>query len=936
MVGFRILGPLEVLAGGRPVPLGHAREQCVLAALVLDAGRPVPVGRLIRDVWGEDAGDQARNTLYTYVSRLRRVLGPLDVLLARGPGGYVLRVEEDAVDAHRFRRLVARAKSADDATALTLLDEGLALWRGEPLAGLNAPGLDAVREHLAAERREAELAHTDLMLRAGRHSECLAALSARAAALPLDERLAGQLLLALYRSGRPSEALERYRRTHRLLAEELGTEPGPALRTLHRQILDNDPALSLPAPPPATGGATAAGGAGPLPVPRQLPSAPIQFTGREREIAALDRALAEGPAGPEGAVTGRTVVLSGIGGIGKTWLALHWAHRHRRRFPDGQLYVDLRGFAPHRDPLPPALAMGSFLDALGVPHDTQPAEPQTRLGLYRSLAAGKRLLIVLDNARDAEQVRPLLPGSGLCTVIVTSRSRLPELIAADGARLLAPAALTDDEARGLLAHRLGGHRIAREAGAVASIVTACAGLPLALAVVAARALANPAFSLAMLAGELRDAAGGLDAFAEGGTALSPRSVFSWSRRALSDDADLLFRLLGVHPGPQISRPAAASLTGFCRHRTGAALGELVRAQLITEHLPGRYGLHDLVRAYAAELADDPANRASRHDALLRTVSHYTHTAHGAAALVERHRTDIALPPVHPGAHPEPLADSAAALEWLGTERPVLHALVALTTAAGLDGHTWPLAWTLSHVHARDGYLDAWLFAQTTGLQAAERLGDRLGQALSHRALTRVHTRLGHHAEAERHGTEALALFTALGDTTGRARMHLALGWMLDQQGRHPEALDHGTVALELYRSADDVAGQARALNAGAWSRTMLGDRDQALRQCEEALGLLRNTADRPGEAATWDTLAHAHHRFAAYDEAVHCYRQAIGLYRTLGDRSWEARTLVGLADTHEAAGDRPAARAALRQALAVYEDIGHPGAERLHARLAEG
>lgn len=923
MVEFRLLSALEVWADGQLVPLGHSRQQCVLAVLLLDPNRPVSADQLVYRVWGDEAPERAQSTLYSYISRLRGALSLHGCHLLRRSGGYVLRVDDAAVDLYRFRHLIKQAKeAADDHRAGALLEEGIGLWHGEPLAGLSSPWLDAVRERLEAERWAAELDHTDAMLRTDRHSERLASLSAWAATHPLDERLTGQLLIALHRSGRTADALEQYRRTRLLLSEELGSDPGVALRDLHQRILSGDRALDPPAGPAVR---HLRGDPVPAPVPQQLPAPPAQFIGRHAELARLDAALTD----DEGSA--RIAVLGGIGGIGKTWLALRWAGDHLERFPDGQLYVNLRGFEPHHQPLSAQSVIRSFLYALGVTRGSIPEEPEARVGLYRSLVAGRRVLVVLDNARDAQQVRPLLPGSGSCTVIVTSREQMPELIATDGARPVTPAVLTPVEARTLLTHRLGDQRAADEPEAVDHIITACAGLPLALAIVAARAATHTTFSLSMLAGELRQSSGGLEAFAHSGATLNLRSVFSWSCRALSPDAGTLFRLLGTHPGPEISRRAAASLVGLSLRRTRAALAELVRGQLIIEYRPGRYTLHDLIRAYATELADEPAHHTEQHVALLRAISHYTHSAQQAAALIEPYRTRIALAPVDPGVIPECPDDAREALAWLTTEHAVLLAFIARTTRQGLDTHTWQLAWILSQFHAGQSHLDEWLLTQSAGLRAAERLDDRLGQALSHRALARVLTRLNRYVDAGSHATRALSLFRDLGDVTGQARTHLSLGWLLDQQGRHQDALGHVTRARLLFRSAGHTAGEARALNAGGWSRTLLGDFERAIGDCKEALELLRGLDDRTGEAATWDTLGHAYHRSGRHDDAAGSYRQAIELYQALGDRYWEAQTLTRLADAYDSTSDSSAAAVARFRARTILDGIGHPGADRLRA-----
>jgi DNA-binding SARP family transcriptional activator len=415
MRAVRLLGEVTAHVGGREVELGPARQRCVLAALAVDAGRVVAVDRLVDRVWAPDVPRRARATLQSYVSRLRQVLAGQDGLdIERRPGGYVLLAEE--TDLRCFRDLCARARgAADGATAARVLAEALAMWRGEALTGLDSEWARAERDQLHQERLAAEHDLVDARLRAGHGEELLAVLSARVAEHPLDERVAGQYMVALSRAGRSADALAHYRRLRARLVEELGADPGAALQELHQRIL---------------GGATAAGGGAgvePVAVPRQLPAAPAPFVGRRDE---LDR-LATSGAG--------TVVVSavaGAGGIGKTWLTLHWAHRCAGRFPDGQLFVDLRGFSPEGPPMPAETALRGFLDALGVESGRVPVDPHAQAALFRSLVAGRRMLLVLDNAADTAQVAPLLPGSETCTVVVTSRNRLPGLITAHGARHL--------------------------------------------------------------------------------------------------------------------------------------------------------------------------------------------------------------------------------------------------------------------------------------------------------------------------------------------------------------------------------------------------------------------------------------------------------------------------------------------------------------------
>jgi DNA-binding SARP family transcriptional activator len=564
-VEFGLLGAVEVRVGGRDLDVGHSRQRCVLAALLVDANRLVPVDVLVDRVWGEQVPHRARNAVAGYVSRLRQVL-PGEVSIIGRQGGYVLTVDPMSVDLHRFDHLVRRARVEPD-EAVVLLTEALGLWRGEPFATSDTPWLATVRSALETRRLAALLDRNDLVLEQGRHTELLAELDVTAEVFPLDERLAGQLMLALYRCGRQADALLRYERIRRRLADELGADPGPELRLLHRKILTADLALPVSRA-----------------VPRQLPMPLRALAGRARELAALDAVL-----------TGRrpmVAAVSGMAGVGKTVLAVHWAHRVAERFPDGQLHVNLRGFGPDETATTPGEALRTLLDALG---SRVPASVDAQGRQYRDVVADKRMLILLDNARDADQVRPLLPGSPGCLVLVTSRNRLTGLVAADGAHPVAVAPLSTEDSRDLLADRLGAARIA-DSAATDEIIMRCAGLPLALTVVAAR-VACTGFPLRVIAADLGE---GLDPFCDGDSATDVRAAFSWSYRALGPAAARLFRLLGLHPGQDISVENAAALFGAPRVRP--LLAELTRAHLLVERRPGRYVLHDLLRAYAVELA----------------------------------------------------------------------------------------------------------------------------------------------------------------------------------------------------------------------------------------------------------------------------------------------------------------------------------------------
>ncbi|HEY4018649.1 MAG TPA: BTAD domain-containing putative transcriptional regulator, partial [Pseudonocardiaceae bacterium] len=587
---FRLLGGIEAHRHGQLVDVGHARQQCVLAVLLVQANTGVSVDELIDRVWADRPPHRSRETLHSYLTRLRRILADTGADIVRRGNSYQLTVDESHIDLHRFRRLTGAARMAPDDKAVVLLENALGLWRGEPFAGLDTPWLNGVRATLTKQRQAAELDNTDLELRLGNHTKLLAPLSARADKFPLDERLAGQLMLALYRSGRQADALNHYHHARRQLATELGVDPSSALRELHHQILASDPRLihakDRIAPAPA---------ANLMPIPRQLPPPPRSFTGRDAELDGLTARLDAARA------TVRISVIAGAGGVGKTWLALHWAHQNLHRFPDGELFVNLRGFDPSGKPVAPQDAVRGFLEALGVDPAAIPVTLDAQVGLYRSLVADKRMLILIDNAVNTSQVAPLLPGSPSCTVLVTSRDRLSSLTAAHDAYPVQLDVLPEAEARALLTARLGLHRVSGEPQAVDDLLASCAGLPLALSIVAGRAQEHPEFPLTTLATELHDTTHRLAALDEDNTN-SVRTILSWSYTTLTPQHATTFDLLGLAPGPDISRTAATNLTHQHPTTTHTALRALERASLIHQHTPNRYRMHDLIRLYAQEQA----------------------------------------------------------------------------------------------------------------------------------------------------------------------------------------------------------------------------------------------------------------------------------------------------------------------------------------------
>jgi tetratricopeptide (TPR) repeat protein len=898
-------------------------------------------------------------TLQNYVKRLRQALGPLGYeRIVTRPAGYVMEVMPGELDVTRFGELQAAAgraaRGGEWDVVSARLGEALGLWRGRPLADVPSGVLAAgAVPRLSEMRLEALEARVEADLHLGRHREVVAEVRALAAAEPLRERLAELLMLALYRSGQQASALEAYRQVRRHLVEQIGIEPGPGLRELNQRILRSDRTL-LPAPPPVNGGvppppvvAARQSMAQPADVPLSpdmLPAAAPDFTGRARELGEL-RALSGQVRRPGGPVL--ITAIGGTAGVGKTALAVHWARRAAAGFPDGQLYVNLRGFGP-ADPLAPAEALRAFLDALGVPAAggggpppgggaRLPATLDGRQALYRSLLDGRRMLIVLDNARDPAQVRPLLPATPTAMVLITSRSELASLVVTHGATAISLDVLTVAEAREMLTERLGAGRVAAEPEAADELIGLCARLPLALAITAARAVTHPGFTLAALAAELRDARGRLDALSTGEDATDVRAVLSWSYQNLHPPAARMFRLLGLHPGPEITAAAAASLAGTPLPETRRLLRELTRCHLLAEPAAGRYAFHDLLRAYAAEQATVLDSDDDRQAATGRMLDHYLHTARSADLQLNPLREPITRipPPPRRGVMPETMSSRHRALAWFEAEQQVLLATVNLATETGFDVHAWQLPWAMVDFLDIRGHWREWAATQRRAVAAATRSGDVAGQAAATRLLASACARLGDYDQARVHLADCLGLYQRLGDRSGEARAHQSLSWIAERQFAYADALGHSEQALGLFRGTGNRAGQAGALNSVGWCHALLGDPQQARRYCRQALSLHQELCDRHGEAHTWDSLGYAERQLGHLATAATCYQHALRLFRELGARYNEADTLVNIGDTRQAGGNQAQASAAWRKALAILDDLKHADGGKVRAKLSQ-
>jgi DNA-binding SARP family transcriptional activator/tetratricopeptide (TPR) repeat protein len=947
-----VLGPVTAWYGDQELPVGQPRQQAVLGILAMRANRVISRGELVDAVWGQDPPVSAEGGIYTYVAGLRRIIEPNRSL--RGPGrvlvssgaGYVLHLVPGQPDAVSFEQHLGRArqlrKGGDAAGAVAELNSALSLWRGIAFAGVPGPFAETERVRLGELRSTAAEEQADVLLSLGRHEEVVPDLTAMVADHPLRERMRGLLMIALYRSGRHAEALLVFQEGRRVLAEELGIDPGADLSRIHQQVLTADPALDAATAPngaaepritavePDDGYRRPRLEVAGLGVPAQLPLDAQGFSGRRDELGILQDTLSARSAGPDETVP--IVIISGTAGIGKTALAVRFGRQVAKRFGDGQLYVNLHGLDPGTPPMEPAEVLRFFLDALGVPPHRIPAGTEGRAALYRSLLDGKRMLIVLDNARDVVQVRPLLPGAPGSLVMVTSRHEMTGLVAAEGAVPVTLDVLSDGEAREMLARRLGQDRAAAEPEAADEIISSCARLPLALGIAIGRAAARPKRSLAELAAELRDARGRLDVL-EADAATNVRAVFSWSYDQLSETAAKMFRLLGLHPGPDISLSAAASLAGMTRAEAGAALRELTRSHLVAENLPARFTFHDLLRAYAADQAERHDSEQERRAAVHRVLDHYLHTAMAASQRFSPFRSALRLTSPQPGVLPADVTDKDQAMAWFDAEVAVLLALIGYADADRFDVHAWQIAWTLGPFFHRRGRWRDYAATGETALAAARRLDDTLALAHAHYLLGHAQAQMGAYDAADPNVRQALDMFRELGDRANEAVVLNGLAGMLEKQERYPEALAVALDALRMLKAVGHWWTQATLENGVGWLYAHLGQYDQALTHCQQALSLHRDSGHRGGTADTLDSLGYIYLHLGDFAQAKAHYAKAIEAYREISSPFGVGNSLAGLGDALLAEGAPGAAGAAWREAVAILDRLPHPLADEVRIRL---
>ncbi|MEU3724639.1 BTAD domain-containing putative transcriptional regulator [Streptomyces sp. NPDC031705] len=954
---FAVLGPVRAWRGDEALPSGSPQQRALLAVLLLRDGRTATAPELIDAIWGEDPPQQALATIRTYASRLRKVLEP--GLLVSDAGGYAIRLRhQEDLDLGIARSLAAdaeKARAAGDRTlARALLARALDLWDGEPLAGVPGPHAETERTRLAEWRLQLLETRLDLDLEVGHHAEAVSELTALTAAHPLQERLRELLMLALYRSGRQAEALAVYADTRRLLAEELGVDPRPELSALQQRILNADTELARAEDPvPA---------AAPVPVrPAQLPATVPDFTGRAPFVAELGEILA-GAGGQVMAVS----ALAGIGGVGKTTLAVHVAHAARPHFPDGQLYVDLQGTEPR--PALPEAVLGSFLRALGTPDSAIPDSPADRAALYRSTLDGRRVLVLLDNARDAAQVRPLLPGTAGCAALVTSRVRMSGLA---GAHLVDLDVMSPEEALQLFTRIVGAERVGAERQAALDVVGACGFLPLAIRIAASRLAARRTWTVSVLAAKLADERRRLDELQAGDLAV--KATFELGYGQLEPGQQRAFRLLGLADGPDVSLAAAAAVLDLPEHDTEDLLEALVDCSLLESAAPGRYRFHDLVRLYARACAERDEPSGGREDALDRLLDFYLATAARVYA-VERPGDRL---PAHLSTTRHPglvLTDPRAALDWLFAEADPL--LACARQSAGRPGalrRAVDLLWAAKDLAESGANSKQYESAALTLCEAARAARDPRGEGRARTTLTMVHLFAGRFAEADDQARQAMDLARAAGDPLPSCWAPNDRGIIALYQNRHEDGERYLLEAIENFRADDNHIGEASALcnlsrihvgmgrltsaidlarqGIAVYDRmgltlrlangryalgialTQAGRLGEALEQLGEALSLFHDNRQPLWEGVTHFRLAEAHLAALRPTLAAKHAEQAIAL-RGIGGEWRRATVLTVLGKALRRLGQPDRARACWRDAESVFAQLGSAELAEVRSLLA--
>ena len=970
---FRILGPLEVWTGQDWGGIGAPKWRALLAALLLNRGQAVSTDRLIGELWGDDPPDRAANLVSVYVLRLRRALSDPEgrVLTTRAPG-YQLRLQPGDLDAERFEILAGQGRKAlsdgDPRRAAEALAEALGLWRGRALDDVPpSPLVTAEADRLEESRLAALELRIDADMGSGLHAQLVPELRRLLSDQPLREGLWALLIRALDAAGRHAEALAAYGQARAVISDELGVDPGPELQRLYQALLAVDagaqrqPPAVQPADGPApaglapvgpaaavqpTDGLTAAGpsamarsteaapaahragpGSSSRRAPAQLPADVADFTGRGGQVERLQRMLSEARRRDNPAVT--VAVVAGAPGLGKTALAIHAAHALRPDFPDGQLYISLLGGSEH--PVPPDDVLARFLRDLGVDGARVPVDAEERAAMYRTRLAERRMLIVLDDAKDAAQVRPLLPGTGSCAVIVTSRQRLSDLV---GSRLIDLDVLDDAESAELFTRIVGAERVNAEPDAVREVLAICAGLPLAIRIAGARLAARRGWSVRTLADRLADQRRRMDELTAGDLAV--RACFQVSFAALPHlqggavNPAHVFRMLGAWPGPSIGLHAAAALIGEPEGPVADALEGLVDAHLLESPAPDRYRLHDLLHAYAAERALADEAPQAIEDAVHRLLRWYLRTADATASVVAPYRDRVPLDSAEPGTEPLTFATAEQALGWCELERANLVVATGQAASQGWHDIAWKLPVAATVCFDRHGYRSEWLTTHRIALPSARELGDRRAEAW---VLNNLGMVLGqqHVDDAIGYFEQALSILREVGGKRdqGQAANNLAFTYLI--LGRYEEAVAALLDALQVQREAGRRYGEGVALCNLGEAYLELGRYDEAIVCSQEALAIVREVGSVRYEGYALYNLGRAHLDLGQLDESAELFEQALAIHRAAGDRYGEAQVLQRIG-TVQARADRPAeARETWTKARRLLEGLGE---DRQAAKLS--
>ncbi|WP_377510612.1 AfsR/SARP family transcriptional regulator [Micromonospora vulcania] len=941
VLSFAVLGPVRAWRGQSEIDLGTRQQRLILTMLLVRAGSAVSVTELVDLLWESDPPPSANNVVHRHVGILRRRFEPglatreSGSVLIRDGAEYRLRVDGESLDLLRFRRLVAEAEGSSGEPAVEFYREALALWRDRCAAGLQAGG--RIHPEFVAvdgERFAAVRAATDAALRAGCVHLVLPAIRLAAEYEPLDEALQSRLLLALAADGRRAEALAAYADIEHRLADELGIAPGADLRAARDSLLDHDGSRSRRGPartrPGAPSNGTEAGSWPPGALelsqpsraapPTQLPADHPYFTGRRDVVAAAHELLA-------GEHRTTTLVIDGMPGVGKTTFAVHLAHRLAARYPDGQLHADLRGFDNDDSVLTPAEALRGFLWSLGVAPAAIPAELHAQAGLYRSILAERRMLILLDNCRDWDQIRHLLPGAGGSLVIATSRRRITGVAGPAGAHPLHLDLLTDAEARELLTRRLGDATAAAPA-AVDEIIRRCGRLPLALALVATRSVGRPGLSLPAVAGELAEADGRLAGFGDAHADLE--AIFSWSYRALTPGAARLFRLLPLHPNGELSAEATAALGGLSLRSARGLLAEL-GAQLMVQPGDGRWRMHDLLRAYAVELGEEHDDDAERDAAIERVHDFYRLSAYAAQLPL---LPQVPLPEPEPSSHGvvgRSFTGRADAMAWFAAEQRVLTDIVARAGERGQPDTTWQIALALQNYFQDTAQFKQWAAVVGTSLGATG--DDPAAQALLHRSLAGACYFLADLDRGLSHLRRARTLFDRLGRRTEQGHVENNMAEIRLEQRRYHEAIGHAEAARTLLSAEGNVRGATTALLAIARATGWLGRHLEALGMFVEARRQFEILGDLHGVGTTQAWLAHTYSMINDLPHAMTTWQQAIDTFRAVRATHHIAEVLVSIGDFHSANGDPALAGRAWNEALAELDGTDSPMVRRIRERL---